>query len=297
MLLNKVILQESQINVQFHEHIFPFAYSSASKFLHTIPVTMPSSKPVYDDPVISTPLNDQHIKEAPAIDTPLLPPVTSVQNESVSSSTYQTRKSTPRLTLVWQGIFALETHSDPKSFKESISDLGQCDAMTSDLKDLEENGTWDLTSLPLNKKAIGEPVQNVKTQSTQVCKLKKSMYDLKQDPRQWFSKLSAALVSFGFQQSKSEIENVGTKSRAARPSAGWHAVFQAAGSPAGRLGGLGSLNNQISSTRDASALDPDTGFFKLETVSQITRDAVTNPTTMASQDIATTSARTLQPII
>ncbi|GKC78931.1 putative ribonuclease H-like domain-containing protein, partial [Tanacetum coccineum] len=64
---------------------------------------------------------------------------------------------------------------------------------------------------------------------------------------------------------KSEIENVGTKSRAARPSARRHTVCRAAGSPAGRLGGrLGSLNNQISSTRDASALDPDTGFFVLE---------------------------------
>ncbi|GJS54320.1 retrovirus-related pol polyprotein from transposon TNT 1-94 [Tanacetum coccineum] len=140
-------------DVQFHEHIFPFAYSSASKFLHTIPVTMPSSKPVYDDPVISTPLNDQHIKEAPAIDTPLLPPVTSVQNESVSSSTSsseQTRKLTRQSKPpVWAKDF------DPKSFKEAISDPRWCDAMTSELKALEKNGTWELTSLPPNKKAIG----------------------------------------------------------------------------------------------------------------------------------------------
>ncbi|GJT18162.1 hypothetical protein Tco_0876868, partial [Tanacetum coccineum] len=60
---------------------------------------------------------------------------------------------------------------------------------------------------------------------------------------------------------KSEIENVGTKSQAARPFAGRHTVCRVAGSPARRLGGLGSLNNQISSTRDAFALDPDTGFF------------------------------------
>ncbi|GJR36347.1 hypothetical protein Tco_1212031 [Tanacetum coccineum] len=36
---------------------------------------------------------------------------------------------------------------------------------------------------------------------------------------------------------------------------------------------------------------------KLETTSQITRDAVTNPTTTVSQDITMVSARTIQPII
>ncbi|GJX88754.1 hypothetical protein Tco_0340768 [Tanacetum coccineum] len=53
---------------------------------------------------------------------------------------------------------------------------------------------------------------------------------------------------------------MGTKSRASRPSAGrqdlqpggWEVIC------------LGSLNNQISFTRDAFALDPDTGFFVLE---------------------------------
>ncbi|GJZ50579.1 cysteine-rich receptor-like protein kinase 8 [Tanacetum coccineum] len=84
-------------DVQFHEHIFPFADSSASKFLHPIPVTMPSPKPVYDDPVIPTLFNAQPTEQALAIDTPPLPHDTSVQNESASSSTYpseQTRKST-----------------------------------------------------------------------------------------------------------------------------------------------------------------------------------------------------------
>ncbi|GJV31428.1 RmlC-like cupins superfamily protein [Tanacetum coccineum] len=58
--------------------------------------------------------------------------------------------------------------------------------------------------IPLGYVGKGEPVQNVKSQSTQVCKLKKSLYGLKQAPRQWFSKLSSALVSFGFQQSKAD---------------------------------------------------------------------------------------------
>ncbi|GJV31427.1 hypothetical protein Tco_1391827, partial [Tanacetum coccineum] len=128
-------------------------------------------KPVYDDPVIPTLFNAQPTEQALAIDTPPLPHDTSVQNESASSSTYpseQTRKSTrqskppvwakdfivptikpmtnqvtsPVLSSQFQCFLSvLETHTDPKNFKEAISDPGWCDAMTSELKALEENGT------------------------------------------------------------------------------------------------------------------------------------------------------------
>ncbi|GJS70206.1 retrovirus-related pol polyprotein from transposon TNT 1-94 [Tanacetum coccineum] len=58
--------------------------------------------------------------------------------------------------------------------------------------------------MPLGYVGKGEKVKNVKNDSPQVCKLKKSRYGLKQAPRQWFSKLFFALLSFGFKQSKAD---------------------------------------------------------------------------------------------
>ncbi|GJZ89909.1 retrovirus-related pol polyprotein from transposon TNT 1-94 [Tanacetum coccineum] len=43
---------------------------------------------------------------------------------------------------------------DPKGFKEAVKDPEWCDVMNAELRALEENGTWELVDLPLNKKAI-----------------------------------------------------------------------------------------------------------------------------------------------
>ena len=58
--------------------------------------------------------------------------------------------------------------------------------------------------IPLGYVGKGELVQDVKPESSKVFRLKKSLYGFKQAPRQWFSKLSSALTSFGFQQLKAD---------------------------------------------------------------------------------------------
>ncbi|GJX80184.1 retrovirus-related pol polyprotein from transposon TNT 1-94 [Tanacetum coccineum] len=50
---------------------------------------------------------------------------------------------------------SFQTQKDPANFKEAIRDPGWCLAMDLELRALKENGTWELTTLPQGKKAIG----------------------------------------------------------------------------------------------------------------------------------------------
>jgi len=101
-------------------------------------------------------------------------------------------------------LSALDVAADPVFLHETVAHPKWCAAMNSELRALEQNHIWEITSLPLGKKAIG-------------CKW---LYRLKQAPRKWFAKLSSALLQFGFTQSKADY-SLFTK----REGAGFTAVL------------------------------------------------------------------------
>nr|GEX47770.1 ribonuclease H-like domain-containing protein [Tanacetum cinerariifolium] len=90
---------------------------------------------------------------------------------------------------------------EPKTFYEASKDQHWIEAMNNEMDALYRNNTWEITDLPIGRKAIGgyfNPGDN------RVCRLKKSLYGLKQAPRQWNAKLTQTLVEHGFNQSKSD---------------------------------------------------------------------------------------------
>jgi len=178
-------------------------------------------------------------------------------------------------------ISTVDSITLPKTIGEAISSPKWCEAMIEEMKALEQNNTWDLVTLPPNKKAIGckwvfsvkmnadgsvsrlkarlvakgyaqtygidyaetfSPVAKMTSirlfislaarfnwklhqldiknaflhgdlaeevymeqppgfvaqgETNRVCRLKKSLYGLKQSPRAWFGKLSLAIEKYG----------------------------------------------------------------------------------------------------
>ncbi|GKB60306.1 retrovirus-related pol polyprotein from transposon TNT 1-94 [Tanacetum coccineum] len=171
-------------DVQFHEHIFPFAESSTAQFCQPMPVPMPSSKVIFDEPIVlptNVPVHminensreegESHtITPAAAEDVPeissnipirkssrqIKPPGWTKDFVVPSIKPVANQVTAPVLPTQFQCFLsALESNSDPKNFREAIQDTRWCEAMNSELKALEDNDTWEVTDLPPGKRAIG----------------------------------------------------------------------------------------------------------------------------------------------
>ncbi|KAL0404417.1 UNVERIFIED_CONTAM: Retrovirus-related Pol polyprotein from transposon RE2 [Sesamum radiatum] len=125
---------------------------------------------------------------------------------------------------------AITVETEPNRFVDAVKDPRWCDAMAKEIAALESNRTWTIEDLPPGTHAIGfvvargwalhqmdvhnaflhgdldeevymqlPPGFSISTPG-KVCRLRKSLYGLRQAP-DWFAKLAGALESFGFQQS------------------------------------------------------------------------------------------------
>ncbi|GKE64676.1 retrovirus-related pol polyprotein from transposon RE2 [Tanacetum coccineum] len=124
-----------------------------------------------------------------------------------------------------QFLAAVTMGNDPTRFSQAITDPNWRDAMHKEIDALKKNGTcvledllhavavirnWELHQMDVHNAFLhGDLDEEVYMKLPpgfygscgKVCRLKKSLYGLRQAPRNWFSKLATPLKTFGFTQS------------------------------------------------------------------------------------------------
>ena len=179
----------------FYEHIFPFASESMQQFLSPLPTTLPCqfstnySEEVQNHFPLPNTNSDNTTDSQNDLSSENSSPTSSHNSESVQQEAHQTqvppqmptRKSSRQTTLpaklkdfvlnhvpkanqvsktslVPEFQDFLVSHlaqKDPTSFKEAITQPGWKQAIDSELKALDDNETWEVTTLPTGKTAIG----------------------------------------------------------------------------------------------------------------------------------------------
>lgn len=297
-------------DVSFCETIFPLNPNSTKSYMKPLPVSMSESVPYCDNDEVctddtnggsNTDNQDQSENDAGIVSLRRSSRVSKPPSWLADYAVNQvaTQHVQPNFHCF---LSTLAVNNDPVSYKEAAKHQHWIDAMNTELAALENNDTWDITTLPAGKKSIGckwiyktkyhsdgkidrfksrlvimgckqvygidygetfAPVAKMTTvrallavaalnnwyaiqmdvtnaflhgdlsetiymklprgytgigsritlenamlpafeSSTLVCKLKKSLYGLKQSPRNWFKKLSTTLKCLDYQQSKAD---------------------------------------------------------------------------------------------
>ncbi|ONK76589.1 uncharacterized protein A4U43_C03F29880 [Asparagus officinalis] len=89
-----------------------------------------------------------------------------------------------------------ETESNPDSIRWS-------EAMEEEMRSLQKNDFWTLAHLPKDEEIYMIQPLGFKAAGKEdlVCKLKKSLYGLKQSPRQWYKRFDGFMIGYGYTRS------------------------------------------------------------------------------------------------
>ncbi|XP_070056703.1 uncharacterized protein [Nicotiana tomentosiformis] len=158
-------------DVIFHEHIFPYSSSSS-----------PSLSSILPSPFVDIP---SHPISSPAI-TPFVVIPLSTSTPLISPAIPPTSTTTPDAPPLRKST---RTVTQPAYLKDSV-----CSSANSNLS-TSTPSKGDLHEEVYMKIPPGLNVTSSSSPIPLVCKLKKSLYGLRQASRQWFSKLSEALLS------------------------------------------------------------------------------------------------------
>lgn len=182
-------------DVVFHEHVFPFLDTSLQKYLNPVPASVTPPNTYFDDEILPETIPENHpvppvtspTHQQTASHTPSFTDAPSEQTDTAEKSLplspairKSTRQSKPPAWLdnyvnpldkSSANIVAVTTQpiphhfhcflasiakvADPASFKEAVKHQHWVSAINTELEALESNNTWQVTSLPPNKQAIG----------------------------------------------------------------------------------------------------------------------------------------------
>nr|GEV57694.1 putative reverse transcriptase, RNA-dependent DNA polymerase [Tanacetum cinerariifolium] len=91
----------------------------------------------------------------------------------------------------------------PSNVEQALKSEKWKNVMDVEMNALMRNRTWDKCILPQRKKHAPHGFSQ-QFKHGEVCKLKKSLYGLKQSPRVWFGRFTLAMKKYGYKQSNSD---------------------------------------------------------------------------------------------